>query len=105
MGGPEWRSAIFPNVKDSQYEDIGIRNFVANFIVTHYDSAHFAGLESREPRSQPRMRGNALCTRDQLANDLNGGRDINGMKKLVEADQIRACTARPPKGHRLTTRA
>jgi len=76
-------SPIFPHVEDSEDEDIGIGYFVANFIVTHQDSAYFTRLKFRQPRSQSRVAGNPLRACDQLTNDATRGRDSNGMQKFV----------------------
>jgi hypothetical protein len=81
-------STIFPHVEDSEDEDIGIGYFVANFIVSHQNSAYFAGLEFHQPSSQMRVSGNSFRARDQPANDAKRGRAVNGTQKFVKANQV-----------------
>ena len=81
-------SPIFPHVEDFEDEDIGVGHFVANFIVSDQDSSHFTRLEFRQPNAQARVGRNSFCASDQMANDTNCGRDVNGVEKFVKANQV-----------------
>jgi hypothetical protein len=75
-------------VEDSEDDDIGIGYFVSDFIVSHENSTHFAGLEFSQPSSQVRISGNAFRACDQLTNDANRSRAVNGMQKFVKANKV-----------------
>ena len=65
-------------MEDSEDEDIGIGYLVANFIVSHHNSAYFARLKFGKPGSQTRVGGNSFRARDQLAHDTRRGRSVDG---------------------------
>jgi len=75
-------------MEDSENEDIGIGDLVANFIVSYQNSAYFARLEFRQPSSQIWVSGNSFRAGDQLANDTKRGGGVNGMQKFVETNKV-----------------
>jgi len=60
----DFESAVFSHVEDSQDEDIGIGDFVANFVISHQDAANFARLEFGKTGSQTRVGRNSFGARD-----------------------------------------
>src|SRR5687767_378035 len=98
-------SAVLPHVKDPEDEYIAPGHLVSNLIVGHQHSPNFAGLEFGEPSAQTRVAGNSLRARNKLSNDASRGGNVNGLEKLVQANQIRTGAAGPPEGHELAPSA
>jgi hypothetical protein len=71
--------SIFPDVENPENEDIGIGHFIANFVVAHQNSPHFAWLKFCESRPKTRISGDAFRARDQLSNDASRGGDVDSL--------------------------
>jgi hypothetical protein len=96
---PNTASPIFSHMEDSEDEDIRAGYFVANFIVCHQNSAHFARLKFRQTSTQARMGGNSFGARDQLADETNRSEAVNGVQKLVKANKVCSGAPCPLEGH------
>ena len=70
-------------MKDSENEHVGVRQLVADLIVSHDYLSYLAGTELRHLRPEARVSGNSLCARDQVPHDSYRGYRIHGIKELV----------------------
>ena len=81
-------SPILPCVKDTQYDNVTVRQLVANLVLRDEHAPDFSGPEARQPLPQARLGWNALDAINDETHRADGCAGIDGLQEVVEPTQI-----------------
>jgi hypothetical protein len=79
----EPRLSIFPSVKNTQYDDLPLGQFIANLILRGENAPHLPGSEARQPLSKARLRRYAFDATENQTYGARGCTGIDGLQEVV----------------------
>jgi hypothetical protein len=89
-------------VKNTQYDDLSVGQFVPNLVLRGESAPDPPGSEAREPLSEARLRRYALYATENQTYGTRGCVGIDGLQEVVYSAQVRVGRLRPAERHRIS---
>jgi len=86
-------------VEEPENDHVPVRQRVPDLVVADQNAANFARLELPQAGPDTRVSRDPLRPGDELPNDPARSSRVYRLEKLVEADEIGMCLARPAERH------